>query len=285
MPLPTGLVVKNGSNARSITSWLMPQPVSVIEILRYSPGWMSPTALAAIVTLSDGDGQLPFAVHRVAGVDREVEDRIFQLVRIDEDRPGIAASSRVSTRIRSPSVRSSSSRHAARPVRRFRRAREASGSERAKDSKRRVSAAARVAPSIALVRWCMTSLRGPFRRRRARSIPPTTTASILLKSCAMPPVSWPTASIFWTWRSWASAAWRSIASVFERLVGFPQFLRPVAHGLLEQLRRVRLRSRPRAARPRSGAAPGPRRSRGRSPRRRRSARASSDNRSAGRPRR
>ena len=29
------------------------------------------------------------AVHRVAGVDREVEDRIFELVRIDVDRPGV----------------------------------------------------------------------------------------------------------------------------------------------------------------------------------------------------
>ena len=31
--------------------------------------------------------------------------------------------------------------------------------------------------------------------------------SRLLKSCATPPVSWPTASIFWDWRS-ASSAWR-----------------------------------------------------------------------------
>ena len=46
-------------------------------------------------------------------------------------------------------------------------------------------------------------------------MPPTTTASMLLKSWAMPPVSWPTASIFWTWRSWASAASRSIASAFS----------------------------------------------------------------------
>ena len=51
--------------------------------------------------------------------------------------------------------------------------------------------------------------------RRARSMPPTTTASILLKSWAMPPVSWPTASIFWTWRSCASAASRSSASAFS----------------------------------------------------------------------
>ena len=40
-----------------------------------------------------------------------------------------------------------------------------SGSERAKDSRRRVRAAARVAPSIAFLRCISTSRRGPFRRR------------------------------------------------------------------------------------------------------------------------
>ena len=35
-----------------------------------------------------------------------------------------------------------------------------------------------------------------------------TTASMLLKSCAMPPVSWPIASIFCIWRTCASAASR-----------------------------------------------------------------------------
>ena len=110
-----------------------------------------------------------------------------------------------------------------------------SGSERAKDSRRRVSAAARVAPSIALLRCIITSRRGPLRRRSARSMPPTTTASMLLKSCAMPPVSWPTASIFWTWRSWASAASRSLGLGLQRLVGLPQLLRALAHRLLERL--------------------------------------------------
>ena len=38
MPLPTGLVVKNGSSARSMTSRVMPQPVSVTAIITYCPG-------------------------------------------------------------------------------------------------------------------------------------------------------------------------------------------------------------------------------------------------------
>ncbi len=38
------------------------------------------------------------------------------------------------------------------------------------------------------------------------------TESILLKSCAMPPVSWPTASSRWSWRTCSSAAWRTAIS-------------------------------------------------------------------------
>ena len=41
---------------------------------------------------------------------------------------------------------------------------------------------------------------------------PVMTVRILLKSCAMPPVSWPTASIFWAWRNCASAACFSVRS-------------------------------------------------------------------------
>ena len=129
----------------------------------------------------------------------------------------------------------------------------------------------------------MTSRRGPLRRRRARSMPPTTTASMLLKSCAMPPVSWPTASIFWTWRSWASAACALGGFGLQRLVRLPQFLGPFAHRLLERLGALGLAFRLARARRRSGAAPGPRPRRGRSRRARRGCRASSDNRSAGRP--
>ena len=41
---------------------------------------------------------------------------------------------------------------------------------------------------------------------------PITIASILLKSCAMPPVSWPTASIFCACRNWSERRSRSWAS-------------------------------------------------------------------------
>ena len=36
--------------------------------------------------------------------------------------------------------------------------------------------------------------------------------STLLKSCAMPPASWPTACIFWLWAIWPSSAFCSVVS-------------------------------------------------------------------------
>jgi hypothetical protein len=49
-------------------------------------------------------------------------------------------------------------------------------------------------------------------RRRTMSMPPRMPVSMLLKSCARPPVSWPTASIFWLWRSWSSSCLRWVMS-------------------------------------------------------------------------
>ena len=46
MPAPTGLVVKNGSKARLLTSSVMPVPVSVTQIEMYCPGGSSRSAAA-----------------------------------------------------------------------------------------------------------------------------------------------------------------------------------------------------------------------------------------------
>ena len=43
---------------------------------------------------------------------------------------------------------------------------------------------------------------------------PITIASMLLKSCAIPPVNAPSDSIFWTWRSWASTVSRAAISAW-----------------------------------------------------------------------
>ncbi len=46
-----------------------------------------------------------------------------------------------------------------------------------------------------------------------RSRLPEMTANRLLKSWAMPPVSWPNASVFWAWRSCSSACLVAVTSV------------------------------------------------------------------------
>ncbi len=61
------------------------------------------------------------------------------------------------------------------------------------------SAACRTAFSCRCCRGSFSSLRASM------SMLPRITVSRLLKSCATPPVSWPTASIFWAWASWRSA--------------------------------------------------------------------------------
>ena len=60
MPLPTSLVVKNGSNARATTSGGMPLPVSPTAIMTYCPALLSGKAVGPFVVEFD-----------VGGLDRE----------------------------------------------------------------------------------------------------------------------------------------------------------------------------------------------------------------------
>ena len=59
----------------------------------------------------------------------------------------------------------------------------------------------------------------------SRSMVPVMTVSMLLKSCAMPPVSWPTASIFWDCRLRSSAAIVSVRSRMKPLNTVPPWRR------------------------------------------------------------
>ena len=84
-------------------------------------------------------------------------------------------------------------------------------------SKRCVSAAARFAAPCAAVMYRSTSVRRPCCMRICiSSSEPEMPASRLLKSCAKPPVSWPTASIFCDWRKASSVAARSRKAVSMR---------------------------------------------------------------------
>ena len=81
-----------------------------------------------------------------------------------------------------------------------------SGWRREKARSRCVSAAARLAAVMAaLVYRSMLSVRPWLIRRCIMSSEPITPVRRLLKSWAMPPVSWPTASIFCAWRNCSSA--------------------------------------------------------------------------------
>ena len=84
-----------------------------------------------------------------------------------------------------------------------------SGWRRAKASNWPVSAAARAeAWTTASAKRIRLSSASPG--RRSMSAEPWMTVSRLLKSCAMPPVSWPSACILCAWRSCSSALPRSL---------------------------------------------------------------------------
>ena len=92
MPCPCGLVVKNGSNMRVRVASSMPMPVSVTVICTYSPGFTSPSGRRSPF----GRGALRAAIcsvppfgHRIARVDGEVDDRLFDLHGVGEDLPQV----------------------------------------------------------------------------------------------------------------------------------------------------------------------------------------------------
>ena len=80
MPLPTSLVVKNGSKIVSSRSGAMPVPVSATEMATKSPlraDWARSGGMAS--HLADADGQPAFAVHGIAAVDGEIDQRGLEL--------------------------------------------------------------------------------------------------------------------------------------------------------------------------------------------------------------
>ena len=72
-------------------------------------------------------------------------------------------------------------------------------------------------------------------RFSSRPSPPITAASRLLKSCAMPPVSLPIASIFCAWISWLSSERCSVTSVSVPANSTGRPSRPEQHRLVEEM--------------------------------------------------
>ena len=94
MPLPTSLVVKNGSKILSRTSAGMPWPVSSTSISTYSAG----DERLFLEVGAFGGGKVARAqqdvaavAHRVARVDDQIDDHLLELVEVGLDQPEIAA--------------------------------------------------------------------------------------------------------------------------------------------------------------------------------------------------
>ena len=89
MPWPIGLVVKNGSKTFSRVSGDMPTPVSPTQTTDVVAG-VDLLLAEPLLRLDDlvgrGDRERAALGHRIAGVDREVQDRILELVGIRQRR-------------------------------------------------------------------------------------------------------------------------------------------------------------------------------------------------------
>ena len=180
----------------------MPVPVSLTRDQHIVAGRQTARS-SADRSILDGNGDRAAVRHGIARIDDEVDQRQLELGLVGECVPDIA---------RPPASRSRPGRRACesaspRPPRAAPAMSIGCGSSfcrRAKASRRRTSslpcsAARLVMPRIS--RWSSSS----SARFSSRPSPPITAASKLLKSCAMPPVSLPIASIFWAWISWLSS--------------------------------------------------------------------------------
>ena len=227
--LAIGLVVKNGSNARAITSASCRCRCRSRRARHTGPACRSRSAAASLVEPLVGglDGDAAAIRHGVARVDAEVEQRVLELVGIDQRRPQPAGRHRPPPSIAGPTVRRISSSMPA--TSRFdvesawdrasggARRRAAGGSARRRGCAapwRRVDDSGRHRPCRpCAMRVCISS--------RLPMMP----ASRLLKSCARPPVSWPTASIFCAWRSASSVSRKPLllaeplGDVVDELIG------------------------------------------------------------------
>ena len=111
-----------------------------------------------------------------------------------------------------------------------------SGSDRAKDSKRRVSAAARVAPSIALLRWIITSRRGPLSRRRRKVDPPDDDREHVVEVVGDAAGQLADRLHLLDLAKLGFGGLALLGLGLERLVRLPQLLRAIADGKLKRFR-------------------------------------------------
>ena len=204
VPWSGPFVVKNGSKTRAFTSAVIPTPVSATVSRANRPG---PPAVArsagAVRTVSvppPGMASRAFTARFITTCSR--------WVRSARTVTGAGAST-ASTATRSPSTRRS--RPASAETTSFR----SSTSARAgwQRPNRRSCRTRAVARSAARARSSNSAaVPASSAGDRSSSAFPRMTVSRLLKSCAIPPASRPTASIFWPWRRCSSSRLRSVMS-------------------------------------------------------------------------
>ncbi len=85
VPLPTPLVVKNGSNTRGSVSAAMPAPVSVSSTRHEVAAQAVDLGLAGQPDLAHRDRENAAIRHRVARIHAEVQQRELELARVDAD--------------------------------------------------------------------------------------------------------------------------------------------------------------------------------------------------------
>ena len=197
MPTPVGLVVKKGSKTRDSTSADMPSPIRRQQSRQTRPA--RPLLIQKVGRsqrfLCGRDRQRAALGHRVAGVHRQIQYRAFELVRVDRDFANLVVEMEFE-RLTKGHCAFDQLPHATHEFvwiddRRLEPLKTRKH-EQSIGQSRGVSAACRMA---AKYRPVSPTLPSPM--RRSKSVRPLVIAcSILLKSCAMPPVSCPTASIF-----------------------------------------------------------------------------------------
>jgi hypothetical protein len=205
VPFPNPLVVKNGSNRWAFVSSVIPAPLSVTARRAYRPGRTSGRTWAYAPSSSAG------YVSTVSRPPVGMASRALtaRLVSTCSTCPGSAITrprsgcrtvvSRMSSPIRRASIL------AVRAIRSFRSVgRGWRTCLRLNARSWRVSSAARRPASMTSATYSAAS---PPAGRSARSSSeyPLMMLSRLLKSWAIPPARWPTASIFWAWRNCSSS--------------------------------------------------------------------------------
>ena len=200
MPCPIGLVVKNGSNARAITSGVMPVPVSVTQSETYCPGGRSRSRAARssshLLAVSMVSRPPPGAIASRALMQR-LSSAFSSCEGIDLRRPQPAGADHLDRRCPAPPCAGS-----ALPSRRSACWRRPAWDQASAGARTPAASASGTPPCARPPAPTRCSAPRPSSRPSAirfssSSRLPLMPPSRLLKSCAMPPVSWPTASSCW----------------------------------------------------------------------------------------